>query len=613
MTTTLGRFSENPQDITQELIEQEQLLEEKKQVVRWKTWEDITQEEFNNMSWDDVKKYIRLDDNKITLFQKPISYWLTHVFWSSDKLDWLEDFRKEKTILERFKKQFEQKELLINILQIWIPEAQKQSQVWFKWARKDDDIIESHIGRINNLINNFWVPVEDEDFYKQAENIFYLMEVSEDQESIIWDDDLDKLKWIFFDEQLSLEEKQIKIFNLMRYWGWSWNSEWVKDVIAYKLLETEKFKIEKEILENPKIREYLDDNNIEGLNELIWEELTQDLIKIYEKTKIKIDKWLRYSIEEKNKEIRRKNKKIRGKMGKNEELDEWEKLKEEIILSEYLIENKDKIVDEIINATLWVFKHILIRNKLEEEKDRWNENTSLNWIYANITWLWEIKYWDYITIWDDNIDLAIDFASTIAMWAITMWAWIGAIALTRGLVMSARVANIWNKVAKWLQVAEYLQKWTKIWEISRFVWSSVLEWVSFYEWATLIQNIVFRDLQSGWDIIEWTWNTSELIKNIAFMWALNSLRFLSKIPWMWRIMNFDSKIPNEYLKPGNIKTVLEKSLNILVPWIRDWTMMYWISLGIDFASLEWWHPTVREYLEFITLIQLFHLKDIWKK
>jgi hypothetical protein len=40
-------------------------------------------------------------------------------------------------------------------LQIWIPEAQKQSQVWFKWARKDDDIIESHIGRINNLINNF--------------------------------------------------------------------------------------------------------------------------------------------------------------------------------------------------------------------------------------------------------------------------------------------------------------------------------------------------------------------------------------------------------------------------------------------------------------------------
>jgi hypothetical protein len=30
-------------------------------------------------------------------------------------------------------------------------------------------------------------------------------------------------------------------------------------------------------------------------------------------------------------------------------------------------------------------------------------------------------------------------------------------------------------------------------------------------------------------------------------------------------MNFDSKIPNEYLKPGNIKTVLEKSLNILVP------------------------------------------------
>jgi hypothetical protein len=34
MTTTLGRFSENPQDITQELIEQEQLLEEKKQVVR---------------------------------------------------------------------------------------------------------------------------------------------------------------------------------------------------------------------------------------------------------------------------------------------------------------------------------------------------------------------------------------------------------------------------------------------------------------------------------------------------------------------------------------------------------------------------------------------------
>jgi hypothetical protein len=37
--------------------------------------------------------------------------------------------------------------------------------------------------------------------------------------------------------------------------------------------------------------------------------------------------------------------------------------------------------------------------------------------------------------------------------------------------------------------------------------------------------------------------------------------------------------------------------------------MFWISWITEIIVWEQWHPTVKWYIEFITLIQVMHLKD----
>jgi hypothetical protein len=97
------------------------------------------------------------------------------------------------------------------------------------------------------------------------------------------------------------------------------------------------------------------------------------------------------------------------------------------------------------------------------------------------------------------------------------------------------------------------------------------------------------------------------------MGGLNSLNYFSKLPWMSKIMNFKMKIPNEYLEKNNILKILEWTWNFAISGIRDWSIMFGISGVIDELLGQWWHPTVEEYLQFIALIQLMHLRNIWTK
>jgi len=596
MTWIIWKLTENP---NKEQIKEVQKKAEKDIIID-NTKKDITSEEFEQMSWKDLEKNIKVDPNgSLTLFGKTISYWLHNSIWSDEQLIWLNKFEKEflenqKNLLERVKKQNNKISLIKNILKIWIPEAQKQAYwVWFtSFGRDDKKIILNDVAEITNKIQSFWVPISDEIFNDEANWIFNLMQDAESEEDIIWEDDLKKIKNIFFDENINPEDKEIKILNLMRYWGLSWNSEEVKEIVANKLLKTETFKKESEILKNPKLKEYLEDKNIIKLKDFLgwdeeWIELSEKLLEVYEKTEESLDKKLKNSLWKINEE--RKNK--------------WEK---ELNFEEYKKLKEKEIKSETLNATLKTFKHILIYNHINKDDYRGTEDT-LKWMYANMVWLWKNKWFisDWITFSDENIDNVIDFTTTLAIWAITMWAWMIVSAWARAVLTSARAINIWNKIAKTVKITNYLEKWTKSAKILSFIWNATLEWVAFYEWATIMQNLMFKDLED-WN--KWLLDWHEIVKSIAFMWALNSLKFFSKIPWMWKIQNFSDKIWKKYIKKENILKILKWTWNV----VMQWSSMFAISGLIDTLSWEWWDPTVEEYLQFIALIQVMKLKDMWR-
>ena len=190
-----------------------------------------------------------------------------------------------------------------------------------------------------------------------------------------------------------------------------------------------------------------------------------------------------------------------------------------------------------------------------------------------------------------------------------MWVWIAATIWARTILWWARVVSIWNRISRWLRIANYVKKWTNTRAIWWFIWNSIVDWVAFHEWATIMQNILYKDIENWWD---WLTDSHEIIKSIAFMWWLNSLKFVSKIKGMSPIMNYEMKVPKDYLNPTTFKKILYWTWNFWVKWVRDWTIMFWISWAIEEYIWNGWNPSVKEYLHFVALIQLMHLKDIWK-
>jgi hypothetical protein len=231
-------------------------------------------------------------------------------------------------------------------------------------------------------------------------------------------------------------------------------------------------------------------------------------------------------------------------------------------------------------------------------------------MYANMIWLAESKWiWDYFVFADENIDNLIDFWVTLAIWVLTIWAWALATAWARTLIYSSRIASLWTKASKILKISKYIEKWTKTRKITAFLWNSTLDWIAFHEWAITMQNILF------WDLENWkkqATDTNEIVKSIAFMGWLNSLHYISTLPWMSKIMNYKMKIPKEYLEKKTILKILEWTWNFAISSVRDWSIMFGISQVIEQVLWNGWHPTVEEYLHFIALIQVMHLKDIWK-
>ncbi len=537
-----------------------------------------------------ITKNIETPPKEIWEQQYIIKKWKTYLIWPDWKYTLVKETLtpKEKEELEQFKKL----DILYKILDIWKTEAHKIVE-WLYWKdyRDDDNIINKQIKNITSLFNKIFQKVQQwEDITNDINEIFKDIQTAEDQEDIIWSSDMADVKKLFFNilNKKNVSSKDIiPIYNKMTY-GWlSWNSETIKDLISNHLLSNDKrFEDIKNILNNKNTIQYISNWNIGKLTKLLGnKELAQNIIDSYNKIKI----------------------------NQNKQVEDYQKLVAK--LNAKRPKDKQINVNDYINAnvqisTLILLKNTLIRAKIEKMPNRWNENSTYTWLYANITWLAEDKWIDDLfVISDDNIDSATEIAGTLLITAVSFWVW----TLVEAWVMWAIDATtIAIRTARWIDVAvdateaaSWATRMEKIYSTATWIWkwagTSTIRWTSFYEWSTITQNLIFwKNWFSSWDdnIANW----KEIFKTIAFMWVLKA---------SWNIME---KFASKYkIKPNaTVPKYMLTSKKIAEVAIQAWLISgtsYWIDYIFD-GKKDW---SWAEYAQAIVMVWLLRKSEKLEK
>ncbi len=612
------------------------LFLQKKQSILEETQQAKNNDAFEQLHVDDLENIGRVINGKLLFFGKSSGEWMrnTDVVVSDEKYDMMtmttENLNNNP---EHYLTQQSQKDLLTTIVSVWAPQANNISAwLWFKWYRQDDENINTVLDKINTSLK-VGVPINPEILLWEFRNIFSLMKTAEKEEDIIGSNDIQKIENIFFHSSGSYQEKEIKILNLMRYGGWSGNSEGVKNIVSNRLLQEPWFEKENSIINHKNIQEFLESDyellHSKGYFKPIHANSTNITIKLATKKNLLQNTKLATIMSEENaKALLKLYTETRKKLSKRDLQKELPKInaqrEENWEIPFTLIQYRQEQQYTTIKASIETFKSIIIFDNVAKRKDRWNENTYLG-MYANISWLWESELWDYLAIKDENIDSAIDFASTLAIGAMTMWVWWLAVKWAQWLLKVWKLAaysNRSSKLAQWMyKTSKFFKAWkvlryktvTKTWKVvykksslQTVLWNSALDGVTFHEGATFAQNLLFRDFEDLW---KWLLDPHEIFKSMLFMWWLNSLKYLSEVKWLAPIMNFEMKIPKKYLEPTTIQKVLYWTWNFAAKSVRDWTLMFGISWAIEQWIWDGWNPSVEEYLHFIALIQVMHLKD----
>ena len=349
---------------------------------------------------DNLTSYLDVSDWELVIAWRPFTYLRRRHDLPKVDLNSLEN------TIETLSKKNDIVILLSEIYDIWAKEAyNQQASLWFRRFRKSDFDVEWKefltssdfrkmwdIDGLENAVKYAWITIEDiysydwKDFEKKFEKVFFYMMQWEKKESIIWESDMEEIKKIFFDKNLSIEQKRLKIFDLMRYWWWSWNSVWVKDHLADSILFQRGKDWEfvhkdlKNILENERINEILSDVSIDKrdsgatnkiaqnkLESFLWKEYkdcAKSIIEAYKKSLKETKRSLKHHYEEEKKE--------------NEQL-------KNVTFEEYLEKalNWTTIESIALNWVKYAIKHILVSYKIEKMDYRWDKKNSFTWIYAN--------------------------------------------------------------------------------------------------------------------------------------------------------------------------------------------------------------------------------------
>lgn len=497
-------------------------------------------------------------------------------------------------------KKFEKVAILNEVLEVWKKEGNNVvDSLHWKSIRSDGDKISEEISWVENdfailtsLIQNN--KASNEEINKYINTIFNKISIAEDQESIIGSDDMKEVK----KELLSNDDKDqklIKIFNLMRYEGLSWNSSTIKEKVANHLLAKDEFKDISKILKNKNLLPYIENDNTEKLTKLFWnKDSAKDILEAYQKIKVKQE------------QHRNDYKKILVKINK-EKVANWEK---EINLNDFIKLNVDYSIQTLV-------KHTLIESKVDSMSFRWKESDSYTWLYANLSWLAEHSNYDAFVIADNNIDTAIDIWTTLAISAVSMWVW----ALAAKLVMlwvewaanTEKVAAIWTKLAttenriwKWLYA--FWNSW-----VTKWAWTSVIEWSFFQLWTSSMNNLIYWNLD--WYKDYW----KETLKSIAFMWVLrwtsNFMKWIRDasykksvagtlsltkteklLAWVWDLR---SQVPEILLQNKTIIWILSEA------WLLTRTSV-WLEVAFEWEG----EFTREEYFQALVMVALF--KGTWK-
>lgn len=527
-------------------------------------------DEVARMSVDELQRWFSISNTgHILLFWKWILYWERN--FGKTK------FYKEQIspIVGHIVKQTKTINLLREIVNIWSEEAFTVAWgTWFKWARNTHTNIQTAVKVVDDKIGKLTPTMSKSETNTLIEDIFSAMKKWEQEKSIIWSDDMQSVKNIFLDQDLSIEKKRVQIYNTMRYGWWSWNSKGVKEVIEEHLL-VENNDFEPIRSKSRKINLALSEKNEEKLKELVWEELWTKYYNLLQKT----EQGLKNTPVMSEVELEKCNKKRVGSGNPPITMEQCKSIQ------------REWAINKMSRQLIWE----LVYQKVANLENRWWVD-SLTGVYANIVWLGETTSSDWYTIADENIDTCISTWTILALSVITMWSWMLVMSGSRLAVMA-----IWESI--WVSASSF-------WTTASFIWWAVLDGTTFYWGAHTAWNLILKED----NFFEWNGDIKEISKSILFMWALHAVSWtlpkVIKEVWatkLWKItVNglVDASIPINRVLWTN-----PEMLSSILKWIWEplweWAMLYFVSGLVDFAFGEWWHPNLEEYIQFVLLAWMF--------
>ena len=524
------------------------ILEESERMKR-ELEEEILQnpENINNLDIETLREHLQVEkDGSLSLFKKPLAYWILH-------FDIPNLF--PNNLSEEIEQNFQKKNLLWDILGVWVEQASRiQQGILLKYIRDDDEIIQTQISTVISLYKNLeqqFFMLNTEEFNEKIREIFAAMYVAEDQEEIIGNDDVQTVEDAFFSSSSTNESQFLQIMNALRYGGWSGNSTWVQNVIEQRLLQKEDFQDVREIISRiPEFIDLLEESDYKSLRNILGKEISSVLITNYLKIKHTITKRLQEQ--------------------------EWGASEEDI---------EKAIYAGIQESLSLLLQKSLIYQKISHMSHRGNSEYSLTWMYADMVGLGENKWFlnDAFNVSDENVDWIIEWWVSLGIGLLTLWAGTLAMVWTRALI-------------SWVWLTSRLARSGKI---LNFIWWSALDGFSFYEWATIFSNALYKE---DWhDIFDGTADIKEIWKSMLFMGILNGV-----MRWAWVlknkpfIQNIESKVWTS-LSPKTSKLILSAS------WLGLSTgAIMWISGTIEELFGEWWEPSWKEYFHLLALLGAFH-------
>ena len=411
----------------------------------------------------------------------------------------------------------------------------------------------------------------------------------------------EEIKRMLLNPNLTIEQAEkikISIFEKIRRFDELWNDD---NWLVFDSWEAISARISSNILENKKLRERPDINDVFTSLESFWNDKKEALLKslnswkewlkgfinwtwLLEKVWFKNEKAKTNFIESLYKNLKENLWKIDDSKVSEElikKINEQFDFQKTRLPKEKLWELEEKRKEALSNknislgvqtlkqeSTFMIFEKMFMNKVLENNsnfvENLWKSDNAVN-LYRNIEWIWDKvsdKTFNSISVWTQFLteQIAIMLVSWVIGWVLAKWWWL----------------LMW-RIAPASQNLPWALKWTT---------QTMVEWTWFYFGYTWINGLVHEE--KLWEIMK-NYSHYDLARTIVFLWVLRSLP-LDKAKEMTNIQN----------------SFLNEVKNISL----DTTAILWTDIAIRWASMlltgkEWfktdvdWNVTPESIWEFL--------------